>query len=104
VDAVQNWQLLFGYTNGTIGVWGLVNGILCQVLRIGRRCTSVTGIAIYNDLGLICSSHLDGNLRVRIPPRLCDRDKLQVSYVDKTISTVNLQTTEVVTSKSGYAL
>ena len=97
----QSWQLLTGYANGTVGVWGAVNGVLCQLLRIGKHCPPVTGIAIFDELGTVCTSHLDGKLRIRVPPRLADTDKLQITYYDKTISTVNLQVTEVLTSDAG---
>lgn len=100
-EVPQSWQLLTGYANGTIGVWGSVHGVLCQLLRIGRQAPPVTGLAVSDELGLICTSHLDGKLRLRVPPRLCDRDKLQISYMEKTISTVNLHVTEVSTSQTG---
>ncbi len=104
IEVRQQYQVLMGYANGTVGVWGPVNGVLCQILRIGRRCPPVTGLAILDDLGMIVTSHLDGKLRIRVPPRIVDRDRLSVMYTDKTVSSVNLNVIEIATSDYGDSL
>ncbi|WPT17579.1 Putative serine/threonine-protein kinase drkA [Picochlorum sp. SENEW3] len=104
VEVPQQYQIVMGYANGTVGVWGPVNGVLCQILRIGRQAPPVTGLAIIDELGLLCTSHLDGKLRVRVPPRTVDRDRLSVIQAEKTVSAVNLNVVEISTSDSGESL
>ena len=104
IEVRQQYQVLMGYANGTVGVWGPVNGVLCQILRIGRRCPPVTGLAVLDDLGMIVTSHLDGKLRIRVPPRIVDKDRLSVMYTDKTVSSVNLNVLEIATSDYGDSL
>lgn len=104
VEVRQQYQVLMGYANGTVGVWGPVNGVLCQILRIGRRCPPVTGLAVVDDLGMIITSHLDGKLRLRVPPRAVDKDRLLVMYTDKTVSSVNLNLVEIATSDYGDSI
>lgn len=104
IEVRQQYQVLMGYANGTVGVWGPVNGVLSQILRIGRRCPPVTGLAVLDELGMIITSHLDGKLRIRVPPRIVDKDRLSVMYTDKTVSSVNLNLIEIATSDYGDSL
>ena len=97
-------QVLTGYANGTIGVWGPVNGILCQFIRIGRHLAPITSMAVLNDMGMVATAHIDGKIRLRVPPRIVDKDRLSVSYSDQSVYSVNLNLIELVASKSGDSI
>lgn len=103
-DIRQQYQVIMGYANGTIGVWGPINGILCQFIRIGRHLSPVTGIAVLDDLGMIASSHIDGKLRLRVPPRIVDKDRLSVAYSADSVYSVNLNLIELVASQAGDSI
>jgi serine/threonine protein kinase len=47
---------------------------------------------------------LDGKLRIRVPPRTVDRDRISVMYTDKTVSSINLNVIEIVSSSYGESL
>lgn len=103
-DVRQQYQVLTAYANGTIGVWGPVNGILCQFIRIGRHSAPITGMAVLHELGMVATSHIDGKIRLRVPPRIVDKDRLSVSYSDQSVYSVNLNLMELVASKSGDSI
>ena len=103
-DIRQQYQVVMGYANGTIGVWGPINGILCQFIRIGRHLSPVTGIAVLDDLGMIATSHIDGKLRLRVPPRIVDKDRLSVAYSADSVYSVNLNLIELVASEAGDSI
>ena len=100
----QQYQVIMGYANGTIGVWGPMSGILSQIMRIGRHLPPVTGLAVLDELGLVATSHIDGRLRLRIPPRIVDKDRLSVAYTPDSVYSVNLNLIELVASKAGDSI
>ena len=103
-DIRQQYQVIMGYANGTIGVWGPINGILCQFIRIGRHLSPVTGLTVLDELGMIATSHLDGKLRLRVPPRIIDKDRLSVAYSADSVYSVNLNLIELVASQAGDSI
>lgn len=88
-EVPQAWQLISGHTSGILQVWGDVSGILRPLLRIGRRDSPVTGLSICEDHGLICSSHLDGKIKVLPVPDPHGPGALPSMVGDKVVASVN---------------
>lgn len=56
-DVPQPWQLLTGHAGGMIQIWGVVSHLLRPLMRIGQQAPPVTGLALCEPLGLVCSAH-----------------------------------------------
>lgn len=56
-DVPQAWQLMTGHNNGIVQIWGQVSGVLKPLLRIGTQRSAVTGMAICEAVGVVCTVH-----------------------------------------------
>lgn len=56
-EVPQTWQLVTGHAGGMIQIWGMVSHVLRPLMRIGQQAPPVTGLALCEPLGLVCSAH-----------------------------------------------
>jgi len=56
-EVPQTWQLVTGHAGGMIQIWGVMSHVLRPLMRIGQQAPPVTGLALCEPLGLVCSSH-----------------------------------------------
>ena len=88
VEVPQSWQLLTGHANGMLQVWGLVRGVLRPLMRIGEKTSPVSGLALCEPLGLICSSH-EGRVVCRALPHPRSPRALTCQFVENQVKAVD---------------
>lgn len=88
-EVPQAWQLISGHTSGIFQVWGDVSGVIRPLLRIGRRDSPVTGLTVCANMGIICSSHLDGKVKVLAIPDVKSDGAFPSLLGDRSVASVN---------------
>lgn len=103
-EVTQTWQLVTGHGNGILQVWGLLSGLTVPLLRIGSQQSPVTSLAVCGSLGMLCTSHLDGKLRLYAVPNPVGSSALTVTPAERSVSAVKLPSCVIKAADAGIAV
>lgn len=104
LEVAQTWQLITGHGNGILQVWGLLSGLTVPLLRIGSQQSPVTSLAVCGSLGMLCTSHLDGKLRLYAVPNPVGSSALTVIPAERSVSAVKLPSCVIRAAEAGIAI